>query len=159
MIKTFKIVKSINEYIIFSDDFNKIIAHTGIPQLEAINTPLFEIPDNNPKILAREAAILNNYDVEDNVFKHGFVLGYREAGNYTRDDIESAIAFGMTLERFKNDEGKLSDTEEFKGFLQSLKKVPVSADIEMEEFAACIGFLRPKVDKNNYLIIKKFNYE
>ncbi len=31
--------------------------------------------------LARESAVENNYDIDNDTYKHGFVLGYRKALN------------------------------------------------------------------------------
>lgn len=64
----------------------------------------------------------------------GFESGYNKRAEthlYAEFDMEAAVCFGMTLERFKDDEFKLSDNEEFKGFLQSLKQ-PKERLIEFE---------------------------
>ena len=50
------------------------------------------------------------------------------AAEYTKDDMEAAVCFGMTLERLKDDKHKLSDTEEFNGFLDSLKNKTLYAN-------------------------------
>jgi hypothetical protein len=97
-----------------------IVAHTCIGSLKNSNLPLFEMP-NDPMVLARKAAVMNNYD---------FQPKYNE-------------------------------------FIKSLNKYPISAEVEMEnkydETEIIYGngdySIKPKVDKNNYLIIKQFNYE
>lgn len=99
-----------------------------------------------------------------------YKLGYKAASKkkYSEEDMEAAVAFGITLERFKTDPHKLSDTEEFKGFIQSLNPLPIAIEVEMEDQGGWAGDfderkfwmerLVPKVDKTN-TIIGRYIYE
>jgi hypothetical protein len=146
----------------------KIIAHTGIESLKDSNLPLFEIPDN-PMVLAREAAVMNNYDIGDDVFKHGFVLGYKAAGGHTGEQVK---LFERTREALSElttlADGYENNLVEFDLFLKSLKKYPVSADVEVVDVCdydddSPVGYLDKPIwklpVKNNHIIIKQFNYE
>ena len=61
-------------------------------------------------------------------YKLGFIKGYNRALSdnkdklFTLEDMEAAACFGKILEKFKDDNYKLSDDEEWKGFIQSLTK-------------------------------------
>lgn len=149
----------------YDPDYWKIISHTGIESLKNSNLPLFEMPDD-PMVLAREAAVMNNYDIGDDVFKHGFVLGYRKSGGYTEEDIRNAFRAGGNYENEYN----YPDAPDEDEYIKSLKKYPISAEVfgtmsmRKNDNGEDIGFpvhepFIPKVDQNNHLIIKQFNYE
>lgn len=95
---------------------------------------------------------------------HAWIDGYETASakKYTEEDMEAAVAFGITLERFKKDKGKLSDTEEFKGFIQSLSPKPIAVEVEMDAIPADLApngwdvFLKLI---NNKVVVKQWIYE
>lgn len=96
-----------------------------------------------------------------------FIAGYlkrSETHKWTDEDMEAAACFGMSLERFKDDKNKLRDTEEFKGFIQSLQK-PKVYEVELEMICCnhrgvngecmtpnCLGF-QPKITNNKVNIL------
>lgn len=49
---------------------------------------------------------------------------------FTLEDMEAAVCFGMALHALKNDKHKLSDTEEFNGFIKDIK--PTQWNVEGE---------------------------
>jgi hypothetical protein len=75
-------------------------------------------------------------DLNTGLKREGFIRGYTLAaqskGRYSEADLEAAVAFGITLERFKDDKGRLSNDEEFKGFKESLNQPPQEIEIEIE---------------------------
>lgn len=116
-----------------SKDCNKVIAHlslNGSPILEGVDL-LPALGDVKQIVEEEYSRHVNNYGLDSkelqNAYKAGIWDGYnkaREKYKYTLSDIEAAVAFGMSLERFKDDEHKLSDDAEFKGFIQSLHQYP-----------------------------------
>ena len=70
---------------------------------------------------------INRQNTLLNYFRGGFIKGYNQAKssdkNYTEEDMEAAVCFGKTLERFKDDEFKDSDDEEWSGFLHDLNQL------------------------------------
>jgi hypothetical protein len=172
----------IDEYLThvkWSPDIFKIIAHTGIDSLKDSELPLFEIPDNVDK-LAKEwtkSRGYSNFSLDD---KHlwsreqtSFKAGYKAGGKYTEEDMRNAIDIALSTWINREQGAKFNDIID--KVIKSLKKIPVSADVEMEVIiftnAHCSAELisleglndyfstRLPVDKNNYLIIKQFNYE
>jgi hypothetical protein len=72
--------------------------------------------------------------VEINAYKNGAYNYFQKAQEllsnrrFTLEHMEAAACFGKILERFKDDEYKLSDNDEWKGFLRSLQ----SWSVELE---------------------------
>ena len=99
-----------------------IVAQTN---LYLPNIPYVEVGEEDVEALAEKVypptgQSVGNINRERRI---GFTEGYKTAqakGKYSDEDMEAAVCFGIVLNQFKYDEGKLSDTEEFKGFLQSL---------------------------------------
>lgn len=112
-------------------DDEKVIATIG-KRIDSL--PLIEIseePENSFNKLAHQ--MYPEHAHSRVVAKAHMRIGYKAATKtYTKEDMEAACTFGMALERLKNDKGKLSDTEEFKGFLTTLKKPISSVELEVE---------------------------
>lgn len=119
----------------------KIVAQTN---LDLPNIPYVEIGEEGIELLAELKYKEQSEEFEDsdefNLFdksillKIGFIEGYKAAKEkyaYTESDMETAVCFGMALEMLKFDSGRLSNTEEFKGFLETLNQPPNEIEIEM----------------------------
>lgn len=67
-------------------------------------------------------------------FKFGFKKAVEIMGDkrFTESDMEAACAFGMALERLKNDPHKLSNDNEWKGFINTIKKTEWLVDVLWE---------------------------
>lgn len=143
-----------------------IIGHTGIPSLKESGLPLIELP-YQPMLLARESAAMNNYDPEDDTYKHGFVNGYKAAGGYTEEDVRKAIKLAreqfcdMYDEPYK---GTFVHDDDFiiDYVTKKTKKKPVAAVLEMNTGTGVI----PKAEKywtpkivNGYIQIKEVIYD
>jgi len=109
-----------------------------VEELAIIKYPIIMSP--NGRTLAG-----GHYDVDLNYSeRHAYKNGYnkaREKYKYTLSDIEAAVAFGMSLERFKDDEHKLSDAAEFNGFIQSFHQYPTEFECETESYHYVSGGL------------------
>lgn len=78
-----------------------------------------------------------NRDISAYKKRKAFIKGY----NYYRppfpqptwEDVEAAIAFGIALERFKDDEGRLLDDEEAAGFISDLKQSKLPKEFVLGE--------------------------
>ncbi len=60
-------------------------------RIEGLPVIVFE---NNYMSLARESTVMNNYDIENDTYKHGYVVGYGEAkskGCWTDKDMQKAM--------------------------------------------------------------------
>lgn len=81
--------------------------------------------------LAKEYVKISS--LEFNAFEAGFQKRDEMLSDkkFSISDMESACAFGMALERLKSDPHKLSDDEEWKGFIQSLQLTEWDVEIEM----------------------------
>lgn len=83
---------------------------------------------------------------------------------FTLEDMEAAACFGKVLEKFKDDKYKLSDDEEWKGFIESLTKQEYNCELEMEmkyedclegsEFILRPAYKEPKLSSGSVKVIK-----
>lgn len=129
-------------------------------------------------ILAREAAVMNNYDIGDDVFKHGFVVGYNQALSDNKDKrFTLEQIFSFIDDEDNHTEGELGnsciDVSSFRNYIQSLTKQEWEVELEMEEkcnncgdincaHAICKSqiaknkgvTLQPKITNNSVKVIK-----
>ena len=120
----------------------KIIASTKFIDK---SIPVIKFVEQSVEELARDSYNQNKLQadspIESGTYKCGFIRGYNQVKSsdkkYTLADMEAAACFGKILEKFKDDEFKLSDNEEWKGFLESLNqpKLPDIIHLEFEEIS------------------------
>lgn len=127
---------------------NSLIASTfktDLPTITFSDEVAKELGIVNPMILAREATIMNNYDSENDTFKHGFVVGYNQALSdnkeklFRLEDIRKAILFGVGINTVISDFSN-REFNAVENFIQSLTKQKWN----------CFGELK----ENNFLINK-----
>lgn len=75
---------------------------------------------------------LNGDHYHTNSYLNGFKRGYKVAQSkqFSLEDMEAAVAFGIQLEKHKDDQGKLSNDDEFDGFIQSLSTQQLPKEFE-----------------------------
>jgi hypothetical protein len=92
-----------------------------------------------------------------------FINGFQKAQEllsdrrFTLEHMEAAACFGMLLEQSKDDPYKLSNDEEWKGFLQSLSPTSWKAEVEMELLPQAYGhgeYCQPKLTNGKITITK-----
>lgn len=148
------------------DSIANIVATTD----PSLNLPLIQYTEIEPIILAREAAVMNNYDIEDDVFIHGFVVGYRSASakQFTEKDMKKAWYDGRESSHEHHDESQRER------FMNLFKIKPVAVDLETVsiqttkkeeyqykgdhqinlDYASIL-----MIDENNFVKIIKYYYE
>lgn len=126
------IINIFPDYLTDLDECKKIIAYFPLTkeakELDLPELPPFEeidiekLAEENNKLIAMYK---NDTGLAKSIYMSAiknFKDGYKAAQSkqFSLEDMEAAVAFGITLERLKNDPNKLSDEEEMKGFIQSL---------------------------------------
>ena len=139
-----------DNYILIVDENEKPIAHLPLnqaPILEGVDLlpPLEDDVERLAKNFANDSAI-TNYEEGINVGKYqGFISGYNKAKEkykYTKEDIKSAIHFGVThSETIKRGCKDLSE------FIQSLSK-PKMPIMFKRELAIIMGKGEPIIERN-----------
>ena len=107
-----------------------VIYTTDINDNERYYIPLSEAKELIGKVDVKKKAEVYSSS-KPPMFKDGMSAGYEDGYHeclednkekkYTEEDLEAAACFGMVLEKFKDDKYKLTNDEEWKGFLQSLQ--------------------------------------
>lgn len=124
-----------NNRIYIQEHWDKIIAYYPLlEEAKELDLPLLPNPYDDIKInnLAKQRAIERNWNpnsletrrVANEIiesYKEGYKTARESDKQFTLEDMEAAVCFGMSLEGFKDDKYKLSDDDEFKGFIKSLQ--------------------------------------
>ncbi|MEY2702605.1 MAG: hypothetical protein RLY43_1241 [Bacteroidota bacterium] len=79
----------------------------------------------------------NKLHFNDRSCEIDFKAGFQKAQalsdrRFTENEMEMAVCFGIALERLKVGDGRISDTEEFKGFIQQISQQSWTVELEME---------------------------
>lgn len=158
---------------------NKVIAHTGLKELEGSGLPLIVIQHPKQKEATTKATkawmdippeVKVNAEGVD--YCTGFVEGFLSAGGYSEGDLRNAMSYIWQQIVHKkvdmNSFGSVSESGEL--YIQSLKKHPTAIVVEMQEkyidqnlgedddtfMEMCK--ITPKI-VDNHLIIKEVKYE
>jgi len=126
-----------NNRISIQEHWSKILAYYPLlGDAKELDLPLLPNPFEayNKEMALRAYPIDQFEDDFDYRFRLGFEAGFKD--KFTLEDMEAAVCFGMSLEKFKDDKYKLSDNEEFKGFIKSLQidKLPKEFIVEYDYY-------------------------
>lgn len=92
--------------------------------------PLIELADTIMP-LARKSAVMNNYDVNNDTYKHGFVMGHKANTNKYSEE-ELLYKWDIYINSDGDSEYQETLKKEIKIFLQSLQKQPIPTEVELE---------------------------
>jgi hypothetical protein len=134
-----------------SGDGFKVVAKS--PNLSIPNVPYVEFEEEDAIIAMGKKQINDSALVLENeklIALTWYIRGFEaNKGRYSEADLEAAVAFGITLERFKDDKGRLSNDEEFKGFKESLNQQPQEIEIETKQVCGNMSCLRMALNNKN----------